>query len=303
MATVQPDTSNETVSFGLEYDGPALAAHEMDVRDLARALLSTGDLFRVLNRTMNPGAPDVTVNVRATSEGSFIVDLRLLFELMEQGVLTRPIQAAGTLVGLVAGSAYLIELVKRRRHGREVSQEPSDDGMVRLTFADDTTLEIPGSVLQASGQVEIQRDLAEVVAPLAREGIERMTIRREAIVVASVEKDDVPAFATVRGTAAEPAPLAVTEREVFLTIRTAGFASGRWTFSDGASNFTAIVRDETFLSRVHSGESFSELDVLRCVVRETQTRDEKGLHSSVEILEVREHLPPAQGTLALEPPD
>jgi hypothetical protein len=59
--------------------------------------------------------------------------------------------------------------------------------------------------------------------------------------------------------------------------------------------------DEAFIARVHSGESFSELDVLRCLVRETQTRDERGLRASVEVLEVLEHLPPVQGAFAFEP--
>ena len=62
------------VAFELEYDGPALAAHEMDVRELAPALISTADLFQEMNRRLHPVAPPLAVTVRATSEGSFYGD-------------------------------------------------------------------------------------------------------------------------------------------------------------------------------------------------------------------------------------
>ena len=35
------------VSFEVVYDGPALAGHQMDVRELAPALLGVGNLLRV----------------------------------------------------------------------------------------------------------------------------------------------------------------------------------------------------------------------------------------------------------------
>lgn len=58
----------ESLDFDLEYDGPALVEHEMDVRDLAPALLSAADLFQVLNRRINPGSRDIQVNIRASRE-------------------------------------------------------------------------------------------------------------------------------------------------------------------------------------------------------------------------------------------
>jgi hypothetical protein len=299
MSIASTALNTDSVSFGLEYDGPALVDHEMDVRDLAPALLSTGSLYQELNRYMNPTAPNVAVNVRANSEGSFLVELKIVFETIGQVTLGQP--SVASLVGLITGSGILIQLVRKRRNGREVTQTPVGNETVLLTFADDTSIEIPASILRASESVSIRHDLAEMVQPLNREGVETVTLRRETTEIARIEKSEVGDFAELLSTPAQE--LAVTEREMFLTIRTAGFASGRWTFTDGASSFTAVVRDEQFMNRVHSGEAFSELDVLRCRVRETQSRDQRGLHASIEVLEVLEHLPPAQGTFTLGPTD
>lgn len=294
FVTASAPDIRDSVAFEIVYDGPALAAHEMDVRDLARALLSTGNLFQELSKAVDPAAQGVSVNIRATAPSSFLVELHLIYQAFETGLLSTPVTATDGLFGLLGGFALLFNVFKRR--STEVSREILPNETVRITYADGTSLEVPSSILRASGGATIQRELSELVRPLARDGVTEVTIRRDRVVIASANKAEAatmleglarPATPTVDGVI-----LGATERETFLTIRTAGFATGRWSFSDGASQFTAAVRDDAFLDRVHTGESFSELDVLHCLIRETQVRDARGLRTSVEILEVRDHLPP-----------
>lgn len=63
-------------TFKVKYDGPALAQHAMDVRDLAPTLLSTGDICRDANRQVNGDSSkvDVLINPEA-DQGSFIAGL------------------------------------------------------------------------------------------------------------------------------------------------------------------------------------------------------------------------------------
>jgi len=62
--------------FQVKYDGPALADHTMDVRDLAPALLSIGKLVREASEELHPGL-DLNVHVKNVGEGCFITELLL----------------------------------------------------------------------------------------------------------------------------------------------------------------------------------------------------------------------------------
>ena len=70
-------------NFSLKLIGPALDDGEIDVHDLAPALLAMGDLFQAANTAINGERAKASVKVRATSRGSFEVDLTLIQTLKE----------------------------------------------------------------------------------------------------------------------------------------------------------------------------------------------------------------------------
>ena len=49
----------------IRYDGPALANHEMDVQDLAPALLALADVVQFANQRFNGAAANIKVLVNA----------------------------------------------------------------------------------------------------------------------------------------------------------------------------------------------------------------------------------------------
>jgi hypothetical protein len=279
-------------TFDLQYDGPALAEHEMDVRDLAPALINTAELFQDLNRLVRPLDPDVAVNVRASGEGSFLVELKLVYDYTQTALLSHGVTAGESLLVLIGFVGSLVAFVRKRGRSAVVSQEEIDDppGTVRVTFADYTSLEIPREVLDASDNIKIRRDLQEMVHPLTREGVESMTLSREHIEIGRVEKDDVPYF--LAEGADERDILSSSEREVYLTIRNIAFPAGnKWRFYDGASTFYVSMKDDQFNERVDAGEPFSKQDLLHCRIREVQWRDATGLHTDVELVRVLHHIP------------
>ena len=74
------------VDFRIEYDGPALEDHVMDVRMLAPSLLAFRDLCRETGRQIYGDQTVVQVNVVATSEGSFAAVLKLIVETVQKAV-------------------------------------------------------------------------------------------------------------------------------------------------------------------------------------------------------------------------
>jgi len=99
-------------AFDLQYDGSALQTHEMDVRDLAPALVATAELFQQMNRELWPNQPSITVNVRATAEGSFLVQLKLIYDQSVEVLTTDDATAGANLSGLVAMAGMIITLIR-----------------------------------------------------------------------------------------------------------------------------------------------------------------------------------------------
>ena len=84
-ATADNDEMTATAEFSIKYDGPALATHQMDVRELAPALLALSTLLEEANRVVYPESPPVRVNVRGSFQsGSFKIDLSVLQTVREQ---------------------------------------------------------------------------------------------------------------------------------------------------------------------------------------------------------------------------
>lgn len=76
METLNPFRSE--AKFSIKYDGPALADHTMNAKDLGSALLAISSLCQEANRVLTGEDANVEVQVTATGEGSFEIGLELV---------------------------------------------------------------------------------------------------------------------------------------------------------------------------------------------------------------------------------
>ena len=159
---------DEFVAFGLRYDGPALDAHQIDVRDLAPALLGAADLFREFGRIYSPSAPPVAVTVKANTEGSFVVELHILYELTKQMMLSPDVVATATLGNLVTMTTGVIQYFRKRHRTPAITEEPIAPGLTRITFADGTTIDLTYEALMATRDPAVQQALSALVRPCGR---------------------------------------------------------------------------------------------------------------------------------------
>lgn len=69
------NSETNDMKFRIVYDGPALETHEMNVRDLAPALLSLSDALEEAGKTLYGNKTVVSVKVNASFKaGSFGID-------------------------------------------------------------------------------------------------------------------------------------------------------------------------------------------------------------------------------------
>lgn len=298
-----------SIHFSIKFDGPALTSHQMDVRELAPALIALSNLLEEANRVAFPNSDEIRVQIKGNFKGgSFGVDLVALQNMADQIVtmLTGSnASAASNLfgilqgLGMLGGAGGLIGLIKWLR-GRKPST-------IRLD-GDKTIFEIQTSEYIESFEVDlvagklyqsrvVRQTLAKVVKPLERDGVDVFACGQDGATVTVVTKADVPYF-ELAAEGVDVVSDTVTE-SVLLQIESAVFKEGnKWRFTDGASSFFAEIADDDFLARVESGdERFGKGDVLVVDLRRIQSVTDSGLKLEYSVEKVRDHRAPLQARL------
>ncbi len=178
----------------IRFDGPALANHEMDVHQLAPALLALGDLCRIANDAVNSDISSVKVLVRADVEQKCFqlqMDLvQTLFERLTTLIEEDDIKSAKELlewVGIIGGSAMgtaasLFGLYKflSRKPKEDVVSVTHDNslGMTTYVYGDNIQYVVPSEVDRIAQHPRALRNVRSLVAPLLEEGYETLEFER-----------------------------------------------------------------------------------------------------------------------------
>jgi len=281
--------------FEVIYNGPALKLNEMDVRDLAPALLAISDVLEESNKIIYGDKTRVQVNVRGTFKtGSFGFDLSVvqgaiegftsLFNSDAVNAASNLLQMVG-FVGIPSGSLIGFLLWLRNRKIKKVTEKGGAQTIVEVV---DEKIEVHPKIIALFSNVKIRTNLQKVITePLSKEGIDSLSIKKDkkTTKIKKEEKDyfklsDVP-----------DEPLKDEAREVYLKALSVIFVEGnKWRFSDGTNEFFATVKDENFVEDVQNNKiTFTKDDTFRVKLREKQWITDTGLKTEHEIEEVLDH--------------
>jgi hypothetical protein len=285
--------------FHVIYDGPALQSSEMNVRDLAPALLALGQALEEANAALNDSRAKISVQVKATFKtGCFGIELNIVQSLMQQAqslfgndhiVSARSLlEWVGLIVGGKEGTKSLLWFIKWLR-GRAIEKVVLlDNGNMRVVV-DDDQIEIESQIITLFRQVKLRKALEEVLVPLHKDGIDQFAVtnKEQTQKFLIIDAAEVSYFAAP---ASEPETL--SEEELVLNLQLVNVAfrdDNKWRFSDGNSTFFALMADVEFLNKVQNNEAFSRGDILTAKVRRIQTLSGEDMRSEYEILEVTNH--------------
>lgn len=280
--------------FSVVYDGPALADHTIDVRDLAPALLAIGELFDAANSALNGDAVAIKVNVRAHEPGCFSIDLDVVQSIIQQGIALLAgdeLAAAEKLRDwLLAAGAGLMALIWRLRGRKPEKIERLENNMLRIT-ADGQTFDVPLQLLRLYQDIAVRAAVERVVAtPLESEGITSVAFVANGRTELRIEENQV--FAYLAPHIEDHVLVDDVRRGAFSIISLAFKESNKWRLHDGQNQISATIADEDFMRRVDQNQvRFSKGDVLLCDVRVVQKQTSKGLTTDHIVVKVIEHRP------------
>ncbi len=300
---------NNSIHFSIKYDGPALQSHQMDVRDLAPALLALSNLLEESNKIIYPDSNEVRVQIQGNFKaGSFGVDLVMLQDFAHQvidlfagknGTAAANLATILDAIGLCSLGTGLIALLKFLKGRKPSSIKYSDDKVIFEIIENECieTMEVDLVTAKLFKTKVVRQSLTKVMKPLTLDGVDYFACGQHGKADSVVTKEEVDAF--VFSDSDVNIVSDVVLEGVLLTIESAVFKKdNKWRFHDGALSFYAEIADVEFLSRTELGlERFGKNDVLIVDLRRVQSITDNGLKLDYIISKVREHKMPLQSNL------
>lgn len=300
-----------SVHFTIKYDGPALATYQMDVRELAPALIALSELLEEASATAFPNSPAVRVNVQGNFKGgSFGVDLIAIQSMAQQlvSLFSGPeVSAAANLITILSsvgmlGGGGLIAVTKwlDGRKPTAIRFEGDKTIFEIRTSAEVETFEVDLVAGKLYKNRIVRQSLAKVIKPLNTEGIDLFACGKDGETQVVVTKNEARSF-EMAASEADVVSDAVTSG-VLLQIESAAFKDdNKWRFSDGATTFFAEIVDDEFVGKINAGtERFGKGDVLVVDLRRVQSVTDNGLKLECSIVKVLEHRAPLQAGLSFK---
>jgi hypothetical protein len=294
----------------IRYDGPALSKGEMDVQDLAPALLAIAEIAKIANHKFNGDRASITVLVNADIEHRcFQLDLSLVQSWIDQARAligddnVTTLEQIGIIVGYTSASVGGLFAIYKWAFGKgdpqpnvTVLNYVDARGTVILVTPDGSQFEADAQAWELAKDPVILPHMKAVVAPLRREGYSDFQIIEGTAKVVDIDKSTAQTISKAQapvGADDDEQPF-VSPVDGQVEIHTAQFkGSAQWGLWWTGRVRLMKIEDEEWLQRYQSNQvpeavPGAWLDVAMEI---TQPRDKK-LPASFVVKKVKGVLPP-----------
>ncbi len=294
-------------NFKVIFRGPAVDDGEIDVRDLAPALLALGDVFQAASVVLNGDRVKTVVRVKATEEACFEIDLSVAQTIKDAlttliafasengdgiaaaGELADLILKGGAIAGGMGGGLFALLKFLRGKKPDKIEQRGGD---VHVHVGDNIFV-TNQKTIDLAENATVREGAKKFASVLKNTGIESISTKPQGEPEEVYTKTDLPAFELPPPVEEE---LVDETRQMNLQIISLSFKDdNKWRVTDGGEPFSAAIEDSDFLKQVANSEiSFAKGDYLVCTVREKQTSTTQGLKKERTIVKVITHRPAAR---------
>lgn len=280
----------------IRYDGPALSGHEMDVHDLAPALIALADIIQIANRKFNGPNAEMRVLVNADVEQKcFMLDLSLVQSLVEQakGLFSpenvKSAKEIGEWIGLITGitgvsGVSLFQLLRFMRKNREAGttlQIERPTGTTVALIGSTGTINVTNEIYLLASDPAIVERAKQVIRPLTKPGYTKLSFIDGDREVFEIDEVEAESFIDLEPLSETPTPTeSMSKIEGIVRIKSAQYeGNAKWSFMwNGRAIDPEMVDDAAaWVNEFQSNTVYAPPNsVLRVTMTETVKLDEMG---------------------------
>lgn len=277
----------------IRFDGPALVGHEMDVQDLAPALIALAELIQLANRKFNGDVANIKVLVDADAKQKcFQLDLSLVQSFFDQAatflgqkdiVTAKEIGEWLGLIGPGGGTLFgVYKFFSRTKPGKGDVVFTAGDvaGTTIITIiGNGNSITVPDQVALLASDPEIARRVKNVVRPLERTGYEDLTFLHNDQAITSIDKfEAAEIIAAPENIVLEVGDASASEIRGLVRIKSPQYeGTARWSLLWAGRAISAEMADKVWVAAFQSNRvSAPPNSVLEVTMTETVRLDDGG---------------------------
>jgi len=248
---------SEEVSFKLKFDTPeedGKPTHQIDAETLADSLKELSGLLRNSLKTLNGESASAHLDVKANSEGSFIVEFVAFLSAGGLEMLkTLGITAATTAT--TGGSVF--SLLKQIGERKIVKRIINDDDSVSLVLSDDKKIDCTQEVSKLMDSYSVLKNIENLVSkPITHGGANGISFLDEnEIVITSLPKEALNSFKAPTRKDFTSEKTSVDRFEVVFEVINFTKPTGWKIRIEGEdSQLSVRINDQAFLERVSASK-------------------------------------------------
>lgn len=260
------------INTTIRYDGPALAGHEMDVQDLAPALLALAEIAKIANKQLNGDRASIRVLVNAdTEQKCFQVDLSLVQSWLDQASMfvgkdnLATVSQIAQIIGLTGTPLGGLFWLYKRLYGQPAKAPPavtftSDDatGVTVINInGDGNSIKVSNETAKLAQDPKVLGHVKTVLDPLNQPDYEDFSIVKGDKALVKINRDEahnIRKYALPLPDENEPENF-VSLVEGQVEIVTAQYkGNAQWVLWWTGRNRNMKVEDDKWLARFQSGE-------------------------------------------------
>ena len=283
----------------LKFEGQT---HSIDANTLVNVLVHYQAVVTEANRQFGGGAREVSIQVNAIEKGSFVIDISVVQNIMQQLFSKDTVEYLAGLTAIVGGVYALYKTFK----GRPVKSKEdiaAAENTVKIDIKGNVGINIK-NITNVYNQPIVREAISKSVETADEDpNVEGFTVSKDKGTPATTFKrdefkdyiyndfdteDDIPDERTFDETAT-------------LTIVGLNFERGsRWQFMYKGFKINIVVKDDAIMNKIDEGERFGKGDAIRVKLRIVQryNKDYKAYENkSFKIVEFYEHVINKEGDL------